>query len=129
MGNCIYIYSLIYIYICKEVSSFVRDDIDFLSLLPSEVKPNSKLVTFDVVSLYTNIPHDLGITAVNFWLDKATNVVDSRFNRDFIVKWLEIILKRNVFYFDGTHYLQKKGTSMGTKVAPTLATLVLFFFR
>ena len=115
--------------LCKEVSSFVRDDINFLNHLPSEVKPNSKLVTFDVVSLYTNIPHDLGITAVNFWLDKSTNVVDSHFNRDFIVKSLGIILKRNVFNFDGTHYLQKKGTNMGTKVAPTLATVVLFFLK
>ena len=55
--------------LCQEVSSFVRDDIDFLNHLPSEVKPNSKLITFDVVNLYTNIPHDLGITAINYWLD------------------------------------------------------------
>ena len=56
-------------------------------------------------------------------------MVDSRFNIDFILKSLEIILTRNVFYFDGTHYLQTKGISMGTKVAPTLATLVLGFLE
>ena len=48
----------------------------------------------------------------------------------FIVKLLEIILKQDrKIYFDGTHYLQKKGTSMGTKVAHTLATLVLGFLE
>ena len=77
----------------------------------------------------SNIPHDLGIKAVNFWLDKAKDVVDSRFNRDFIIESLEIILKRNVFYFNGKYYLQRKGTSMGTKVAPTFATLILGFLE
>ena len=59
-----------------QISSFVRNDIDFLNHLSSEVKPNSKLVTLDVESLHTDIPHDLGITAVKIWLDKAKDVVD-----------------------------------------------------
>ena len=54
---------------------------------------------------------------------------NSHFNRDFIIKSLEIVLKRNVFYFDGIHYIQKKGMAMGTKVAPTYATLVLGFLE
>ena len=115
--------------LCKEVSSFVRDDIDFLNHLQSEVKPNSKLVTFDVVSLYTNIPHDLGITAVNFWLDKETNVVDSRFNRDFFVKSLEIILKRNVFLFRRNSLFTKERNKHGDKGGPYSGDFSPGFFR
>ena len=45
--------------LCQEVPSFIRDDLDFLTHLPEIAPVNSELITFDVVSLYTNIPHDL----------------------------------------------------------------------
>jgi hypothetical protein len=42
---------------------------------------------------------------------------------------VKIILERNVFYFDGKFYRQKRGTAMGTKMAPTYATLVLGYLE
>jgi hypothetical protein len=42
---------------------------------------------------------------------------------------VKIILERNVFYFDGTFYREKRGTAMGTKMAPTYATLVLGYLE
>ncbi|CAG2230443.1 unnamed protein product [Mytilus edulis] len=47
------------------IPSYVRDDIDFLRYIPETVPKNTLLTTFDVTSLYTNIPHDLGTTAKN----------------------------------------------------------------
>jgi hypothetical protein len=41
---------------------------------------------------------------------------------------VKIILERNIFYFDGKFYRQKRGTAMGTKMAPTYATLVRHFY-
>jgi hypothetical protein len=52
----------------SEVHSFIRDDLEFLDHLPTTVNPNCELVSFDVVNLYTNIPHDLGISAITFWM-------------------------------------------------------------
>lgn len=115
--------------LCSKVPSFVKDDFDFLTRLPKEVLPGSKLISFDVVSLYTNIPTDLGLKAVKFWLEKHPNTTDNRMNNKFILKALEIVLKRNVFYFDNKYYQQCKGTAMGTKVAPTYATLVLGYLE
>ena len=115
--------------LCKEVPSFIRDDIDFLNCLPDRVDAGSKLVTFDVINLYTNIPHNLGLEAVAFWLEKASGKIDCRFSHAFILESLELILNRNVFYFDGKYYIQKKGTAMGSKVAPTYATLVLGYLE
>jgi hypothetical protein len=40
--------------LCCEVPSFIRDDLEFLNHLPTTVNPNSELISFDVVSLYTN---------------------------------------------------------------------------
>ncbi|CAC5417839.1 unnamed protein product [Mytilus coruscus] len=59
--------------LCREVPSFIRDDLEFLNHLPRTVNPDSELITFDIVSLYTNIPHDLGITAVKYCTDALRN--------------------------------------------------------
>ena len=42
---------------------------------------------------------------------------------------LQIILENNNFSFNKSFYNQTKGTAMGTKVAPTYATLVLGFLE
>jgi hypothetical protein len=97
--------------------------------LPTTVNPNSELISVDVVSLYTNILHDLGISAITFWLKNKRNIVQDRFSKEFILATVKTILKRNVFYFDGKFYRQKRGTAMRTKMASTYATLVLGYLE
>ena len=58
----------------SHVTSYIRDSTDFQAKLPTTVPNETLLATFDVVSLYTNIPHDLGLTAVKYWLDKYPTV-------------------------------------------------------
>jgi len=82
------------------------------------------IVSFDVVSLYSNIPHDLGIEAIKYWLDKYPTLNQDRFTKDFIIESIKIILHNNYFEFGDDNYKQIKGTAMGTKMAPTYATLV-----
>ena len=77
--------------------------------------------------MYTNIPHDLGETAIRFWFGKCREKV--KFTDIFISEGLKLILQRNVFDFDGKFYHQKTGTAMGTKVAPTYATLVMGYLE
>ena len=115
--------------LCKLVPSYVRDDMDFLSYIPDTVDENTQMVSFDVTSLYTNIPHNLGLEAIAFWIDKHSSEINHRFSKDFILEGLEIVLKNNNFVFDTQNFLQIKGTAMGTKVAPTYATLVLGFLE
>ena len=115
--------------LCKKVPSFIRDDMDFLNYIPENVPLNTILVSFDVTSLYTNIPHDLGIQAVTFWLEKFQAEIPIRFPPDFIVSGLKLVLENNHFYFNDNFYLQIKGTAMGTKVAPTYATLVMGYLE
>jgi hypothetical protein len=64
----------------------------------------------------------LGISAITFWLENKRNIVQDRFSKEFI-------LERNVFYFDGKFYRQKRRTAMGTKMAPTYATFVLGYLE
>ena len=46
------------------------DDWDFIRKLPSHVDYHYVLASYDVVSLYTSIPHDLGLEALSYWIEK-----------------------------------------------------------
>ena len=111
------------------VPSYIKDTFDFLDKLPRTTDRDSILLSFDVVSLYTNIPHDLGYRAIEFWLNKDDNILPIRFNKSFIMEGLKIVLENNYFSFENDFYLQQSGTAMGTKVAPTYATLVMGFLE
>ena len=52
--------------------SYVKDTSDFIKKLHSlqDLTTESYLVTLDVSSLYSNIPHDDGIKAYNYFLRK-----------------------------------------------------------
>ena len=74
---------------------------------------NTNLVTFDVISLYANIPHayklELCLTGL-FVLESARLIPEhSKFNDEFFV--------------------QINGTAMGTIFAPTYATLRVGYFE
>ena len=59
----------------KHVTSYLRDTTDFLNNLPTTVPTNTILASFDIEPLYSNITHDLGIEAVNYWTDKYPDVI------------------------------------------------------
>lgn len=115
--------------LCELLPSYVRDDMDFLNYIPKSVDPKTILVSFDVISLYTNIPHTLGLEAINYWIDRHPNTLNTRFSKEFILEGLKLVLENNHFHFDEEFFLQTKGTAMGTKVAPTYATLVMGYLE
>ena len=94
-----------------------------------KLKTHTLLVSFDVVSLYTSIPHDLGLTAIEYWIDNYTTSLPRPFSKEFILEAISLVLKENTFSFDNKHYRQLQGTAMGTKMAPTYATLVMGYLE
>jgi hypothetical protein len=110
-----------------HTNSYIRDDIDFLTKLPSQMKSSETFATFDVCSLYSNITHTLGLQAVEYWLQKHPETICPRFSSSFITDSLKIILDNNSFSFGSKNYIQIQGTAMGTKMAPTYANLTLAF--
>ena len=81
-----------------KVESYLRDDIHFLNFIPKQVSEHTQLVSFDIVSLYSNIPHDLGLEAISFWLDKYPELIANRYNKAFITEALTIVLENNIFF-------------------------------
>ena len=111
------------------VKSNLRDSTKFINKLPHTVPIETITTTFDITSLYSNIPHNLGIKAVGYWLMEYPDSIPFSFSRQFILEGTKIILNNNTFFFDDRLLLQKKGTAMGTKMAPLCATLVLGYLE
>ena len=108
-----------------HVKSYIRDSIDFLQKCSRSANEKTILCTFDVKSLYTNIPHEYGLRAISLWLDKHQATISSRFPKAFIMESVQFILMNNNFKFNDEFFLQLIGMAMGTDMAPTYATLTM----
>ena len=84
------------------------------------------LVTLDVSSLYTNIDIDEGLTVVQEELIKTNRVKPSP---QTLTCLLEKVLRLNNFTFNDEHFIQIKGTAMGTRVAPNFANVYMGRFE
>ena len=115
----------------KALPSYVQDTTDFLKKLdnlPEELPENAILVTMDVRSLYTNVPNQEGIEAVKSYLRARARPSD-RFLSQVISTFLSLILTLNNFVFNDDNFVQVNGASMGTKCAPTYASLFMGRFE
>ena len=115
----------------KEVTklpSYIKDTTHFLNKLNSigQLPNGVSLVTLDVASLYTNIPHNDGIQACSDFLDKRVNPTIKTTR---LCDLIRMILTNNTFTFNGQHYRQINGTAMGTKMAPSYANLFMGNFE
>ena len=69
-------------------------------------------------ALYSNIQREDGVEAVRKALETR---VDKSVPADFILELLDLVLKYNIFEFDGELFQQLVGTAMGTRAAPNIA--------
>jgi hypothetical protein len=113
----------------NKIPSYIKDSFDFLDKLPKITVGTTLFVSFDVVSLYTNIPHELGLEALDFYLTKYADIINSRFSRHFILKAMELILTHNIFKVNDEYYIQTCGTAMGASIAPTYANLTMGYLE
>ena len=76
-----------------------------------------------------NIPHDFGLEAVKYWLEKYPEIKKHRFSNNFVLEAIKLILENNTFCFNNDFYKQIKGTATGTKFAPIYATLTIGYLE
>ena len=108
----------------QNLPSYLQDTTDFLRKQDAmgQLPPETLLVSMDVTSLYTNIPHEDGIKACEeVWEARAVKDPPTQI----LINLLTLVLKCNNFEFNGKHYLQIQGTAMGTKMAPSYANIFM----
>ena len=124
-------------HLVKDLNSYVQDSPDFLRIIESEndIGPqlkNAFPVTVDVTSLYTSIPANGvngGIQAFRGFLNTRSPEEKITMPTDYLMECLELVLNGNIFTFNEELYIQKIGTAMGTKLAPTYACLFMGRFE
>ncbi|XP_072037029.1 uncharacterized protein [Amphiura filiformis] len=106
------------------VTSYIQDTTDFLRTLETigPLPPDSFLCTADVTALYTNIPHQEGISACKTLLDLRHDQFPPTAA---LLTLIELILTNNTFEFDNEFYRQIGGTAMGTVMAPAYAIIFM----
>lgn len=111
-----------------SLPSYVKDSMEFLKMIQTiEIQEEQcYLVTMDIESLYTNVPFEGGLKATEFFLNQRS---DSTPRTQCIVDLIEIVLRSNYFLFGSDFYLQVSGTSMGSKMAPSFASLFVGHFE
>ena len=111
----------------KHVKRNIKDNIEFLKTCKRNVTDDTVLVTFDVCSLYTNVPHAFGLSAIEYFVSNYRQSINPRFTTQFVLEAASFILCNNSMTFDEMFYLQIQRTAMGTIFAPTYATLSMGF--
>ena len=114
-----------------HVKSYVRDNIDFLECCSRVNNENTILATFDVISLYANIPHAYRLEALPCWIEKHLSSLHERFSKQFVLESARFIIENNNGKFNDEFFVQINGTAMGTIFAPTYETgyFELTFYR
>ncbi|XP_056419489.1 uncharacterized protein LOC130360958 [Hyla sarda] len=119
------------LYLQKHVislSSYLRDSTQLIEqLLTIGWEPGVYLITCDVMSLYTNIGHEIGVQCVEEFLESDPDITED--HRNFIFKGLKFILENNYFIYNKQVYHQCNGMAMGSKVAPAYANLFMGAFE
>ena len=111
----------------RQVKSNIKNNIEFLKTCTRNVNDDTVLVTFDVCILYTNISHEFGLRAIEYFFSYHRQSINPRFTTQFILEAASFLLSNNSMTFDEMFYLQIQGTVTGRIFAPTYATLSMGF--
>ena len=94
---------------------------------------NTRITTFNVASLYTSIPQNVGIEATNYLLfnNYLTNYQSNthpRFKKEFILESVKFILKNNTFR-GRTISANPRNNKEGYLTLPTHASLTMGYLE
>ena len=98
---------------------------DFIvKLKKMKIQSGYKMVSFDVVSLFTSVPLDYTINVI---LDKVykDKRINTKFSRDEMHALLDLCTKKMHFSFNGKIYKQTNGVAMGSPLGPVIANIFM----
>ena len=107
----------------------INNSYEFMKFITNNRNNDCIMCSFDVKSLFTNIPLDETIDII---LNQLTPNDDSTFNnfsRKQLKSTLELATKNSFFIFNQNLYKQLDGVAMGTPCGPTLANIFLGYYE
>jgi hypothetical protein len=110
----------------KRPASYIKDSFTFVDIIrkfPS--RTTQTMCSFDVESLYTNVPVKEAIEIALDELYKKDSKVDSALNKNQMRKLMNFAVRDVPFRFFNDQYVQVDGVAMGSPLAPILADLFM----
>lgn len=105
-------------------NSHVNNSFELFDTLSNRrIEENIRMASFDVISLFTNIPLNLAIQGIrNRW-----QYLENRINIPIedLIKAIELVLTSTYFTFNDRIYKQTYGTPMGSPLSPIIADIVM----
>ena len=116
----------------KMLPSYVRDSVDLLNMAETWEKDTNEdyiLLAMDISDMYMNISEDLGKKAISYFLNEYPNLLNSRFNVDFVIEAVLLVLQNNVSFFDGEYRRQTHGCAMGSHKSPPYSSISIGYLE
>ena len=109
----------------------VTNSAHFVSTISSEtIRDNEIMVSFDVESLFTNVPIDAAVQAALQRLENDPSLADRiTLTPAQIADLLTFVLRSTYFQYNGSIYEQKDGAAMGSPVSAVIANLYMESFE
>jgi hypothetical protein len=106
-----------------HTDSFVKNSLHFVeSIRNVRLDTTDILVSFDVVSLFTNVPVEDSVEIIK------QNLITQGLRED-IPELARFCLTSTYFLWKGNYYEQKEGTAMGSPLSPVIANLFMETFE
>ena len=107
----------------------VTDTFEFVNKVQSlKINRGDILVSYDVTSLFTNVPLDATIQILadkafsHDWFNKAHEL---NLSRDQLIELLNAATKNQLFQYNGNLYEQTDGVAMGCPLGPLFANVFM----
>jgi predicted GIY-YIG superfamily endonuclease len=111
--------------------SFVKNSGHFIELLKCvNLHRQDTLVSFDVVSLFTNVPVDEALQVIRSRLEDDNTLAErSVLEVEAVMELLEVCLRTTYFQVDDGFYQQKEGMAMGNSLSPIVSNIYMEHFE
>ena len=108
------------------MDSFVKDSAHFVQIL--EGLEMSLMVSFDVKSLFTNVPVDEALQVIRIGLEDDDSLLSrTMLSVDSIIELLTF--KTTYFSYEDSFCQQTDGAAMGSPLSPIVANIYMKFFE
>ena len=114
-----------------KTGSHVKNSKHFVEVMSDlRVEEDEMLVSFDVSSLFTNVPIDEAIQVICDRLRRDETLVNrTTLSPDRVAELLETCLKSTYYCYGGEFYEQREDAAMGSPVSAVVANLYMEFFE
>ena len=102
--------------------------LNVLNIYSPNLSSSSYLISYDVESLFTNVPLSEVIDITTNYLYNVNNCKKPPINKDVFKKLLEYATS-GIFSYNGNYFCQIDGVTMGSPLGPTLANIFLAHYE